>query len=103
LRTLDGLKKSNKLTSLSKRMENVFRNNTFTKIKGIIPSKISSNSYNLFVDGIGYCSGTSFIYVKSKSDPRSLKPEYSVIDFNNETYEVERDMDYNLTCKRNKF
>ncbi len=104
LRTLDGLKKSNIITPLSKRMENVFRNNTFTKIKGIIPSKISSNSYNLFVDGIGYCSGTSFIYVKSKSDPRSLKPEYSVIDFNNETYEVERnDMDYNLTCKRNKF
>jgi len=103
LKTLEGLKRSNKMTPLAKKMENVFRKNTFTKIKRIIPSKISSNSYNLFVDGIGYCSGTSFIYVKSKSDPRSLKPEYSVIDFNNETYEVERDMDYNLTCKRNKF
>lgn len=75
LRTLDGLKKSNRMTPLSKRMEKVFRNNTFTKIKRIIPSKISSNSYNLFVDGTGYCSGTSFIYVKSKSDPRSLEPE----------------------------
>ena len=53
---------------------------------------------------MGYCSGTSFIYVKSKSDSKSLKPEDSFIDFKNENFEIGcYNRDNKLTCKRNKF
>lgn len=82
----------------------MFRNNTFTKIKGIIPTKICDNSYDIYVDGMGYCSGTSLIYVKSKSDSKYPKPEDSFIDFKNENYEIDcNNRDNKLTCKRNKF
>ncbi len=86
LKTLEGLKRSNKMTPLAKKMENVFRKNTFTKIKRIIPSKISSNSYNISVDGKGYCSGTSFIYVKSEESIEKVDMYYNIkefIDINN--------------------
>ncbi|MBY8992473.1 MAG: hypothetical protein KGD58_17130 [Candidatus Lokiarchaeota archaeon] len=66
LKTLDGLRNEKLLTPLVKKLEQVFRKNTFTRIKKIISSKTPNNSYNISVDGIGYCSGTAFVYVKSE-------------------------------------
>jgi len=66
LKTLDGLRNEKLLTPLVKKLEQVFRKNTFTRIKKIISSKTPNNSYNISVDGIGYCSGTVFVYVKSE-------------------------------------
>ena len=54
------------MTPLAKKMENIFRKNTFTKIKKIKPSKTLSDSYNISIDGLAYCSGTAFAYVKSE-------------------------------------
>ena len=66
LKTLDGLKNEKISTPLVEKLENIFRNNTFTRIKKIRSSKIPKTSYIISVEGLGYCSGTAFIYVKSK-------------------------------------
>lgn len=68
LRTLDGLKRLNLLTPLANRMERIFRYNTFTKVKKIIQSNKLSKYYKISIKGLGYCCGTSFIYVKSDPD-----------------------------------
>jgi len=68
LKTLDGLRNEELLTPLVKKLEQVFRKNTFTRIKKIRSSKTNNQTYKIFVDGIGYCSGTAFIYVKSKDN-----------------------------------
>ena len=104
LKTLEGLKRSNKMTPLAKKMENVFRKNTFTKIKRIIPSKISSNSYNISVDGKGYCSGTSFIYVKSEESIEKVEKYYNIkefIDFNN-SFEGNNNTN-KFSCRKRRF
>lgn len=70
LKTLDGLKNENVVSPLIEKLERVFRNNTFTKIKKIQSSKPSYESYNISVEGLGHCSGTAFIYVKSKKNKK---------------------------------
>ncbi len=70
LKTLDGLKNENITTSLIKKLERVFRNNTFTKIKKINSSKTTNETYKIFLDRIGYCSGTAFVYVKSEENTK---------------------------------
>lgn len=101
LKTLDGLKKSGNMTSLANRMEQVFRKNSFTKIKDIKPKKNCSDTYKISVDGLGYCSGTVFAYVKSEPYTKSLDTEPCLIDVLDDfNY---RNSDYNLGCKREKF
>ena len=68
LKTLDGLKNKELVTPLVKKLEQVFRKNTFTRIKKIRSSKTNNQTYKIVVDGIGYCSGTAFVYVKSKDN-----------------------------------
>lgn len=104
LKTLDGLKKHNYMTPLAKKMEQIFRKNTFTKIKKIGCSETSNESYKISVDGLGYCSGTSFIYVKTNSEPKSPKLEDSFSDFKDEAYEIGcNNRDNELKCKRKRF
>ena len=68
LKTLDGLRNEELMTPLVKKLEQVFRKNTFTRIKKIRSSKTNNQTYKIVVDGIGYCSGTAFVYVKSKDN-----------------------------------
>ncbi len=70
LKTLDGLKKKNKMTPLAKKLEQVFRTNTFTKIKKIKSSKPPKETYNISVEGLGHCSGTAFVYFKSQENTK---------------------------------
>ncbi|MBY8981785.1 MAG: hypothetical protein KGD57_02480 [Candidatus Lokiarchaeota archaeon] len=65
LRTLDGLKKFNFMTPLANRMEKLFRYNTFTRVKWIIPSNKQNKYYRISINGLGYCCGTNFVYIKS--------------------------------------
>jgi len=104
LQTLNGLKMSNKMTPLAKRMDQIFRKNTFTEIKKIIPSKISSSSYNIFVDGIGYCSGTSFIYVKSEEGIDRANCNYISEEFMNINNIFEGNKNnYKSPCRKKRF
>ncbi len=83
LKTLDGLKKENYMTSLGEKMEQVFRKNTFTKIKKIRSSKTSRNTYKISVDGLGYCSGTAFAYVKTEESMERANSNYNSEEFMN--------------------
>jgi len=81
LKTIDGLKKEYYMTPLAKKMEKVFRKNTFTKIKKIRYSGASSDTYKISVDGLGYCSGTAFVYVKSEVNKNRGSNYFHTIDF----------------------
>ena len=70
LKTLDGLKNEELVTPLVKKLEQVFRKNTFTRIKKIRSSKTNNQTYKIVVDGIGYCSGTAFVYIKSEENTK---------------------------------
>ena len=54
-------------------MERVFRQNTFTQVKEIKKHKERGNYYILSVDGLGFCCGTSFVYVKSEKTNKKKK------------------------------
>lgn len=81
LKTLDGLKKHNYMTPLAKKMEQIFRKNTFTKIKKVRHSKVSSDTYKISVEGLGYCSGTCFVFVKSELNKKNVGNYFHAKDF----------------------
>ena len=85
LKTLDGLKNYNLMTPMAEKIEKVFRYNTFTKVKGIIESITSNKCYKISIDGLGYCCGTSFVYIKSDIIEDSLE---NTSDFTNYNYNV---------------
>ena len=72
LKTLNGLKKEKITTPLVKKLEKAFRTNTFTRIKKIKSCKPPNEIYNISVEGQGYCSGTAFIYIKSKNNNKEF-------------------------------
>ena len=73
LKTLDGLNQHGYMTPLAHKMERTFRQNTFTQVKEIKKHKKKGNYYILSVDGLGFCCGTSFVYVKSEKTNKKKK------------------------------
>ncbi len=104
LKTLDGLKKENYMTSLAKKMEKVFRKNTFTKIKKIRYSETSSDTFKISVDELGYCSGTAFVYVKSKVNKKRVDNYFNAKNFIRFKNRFRCNDDFNkYGCKKPRF
>jgi hypothetical protein len=97
LRTLDSLKQHGYITPLANKMERVFRQNTFTQVKRIMKSKIKGDYYKLIVDGLGFCCGTSFVYVKSEKANKKIV--HANKSNNIKCNKIFNHNKYNLTCK----
>ena len=63
--TLDSLIEKKLMTPIAKKLELIFRNNTFIQVKEVKLYNNENEGYDISSDGKGYCSGTAFIYCKS--------------------------------------
>ena len=101
LKTLDGLKKHEYMTPLAHKMERVFRQNTFTEVKQIRKLK-KGDFYKITVDGLGYCCGTSFVYVKSE---KIIKKKVPSINNFTEIYHDDRcdNRNNSIGCKNEDY
>ncbi len=101
LRTLDGLKNYNLMTPMAEKMEKAFRHHTFTKVKRIIESNISNKYYKIYTDGLGYCCGTSFVYIKSDIIEDSLENTNDFMNSNYSSFRTEFNNENNkYSCKK---
>ena len=78
LKMLDGLKKNDLMTPIARRMERIFRNNTFTHVKKINIIGERNITYEISTSGMAYCAGTAFIYVESEN-PKNKKIKKKII------------------------
>jgi hypothetical protein len=60
-------------------------------------SKIKGDYYKLIVDGLGFCCGTSFVYVKSEKANKKIV--HANKSNNIKCNKIFNHNKYNLTCK----